>query len=187
MYIELPECAKPFYVPLQTAVYQAGGFPLFHYRADGVTRSALESLPEQLVDFYPEEYMLSRVATIDHRLYVIATADKHELDGIDTKKYMRRIEAGKFYKEALKQKEKAGKLSWTLCMYGTPAMAAEVGCSEEDYRQQIIEACFLDAPDPKQQRRDLFAQLQQASDYLDQLPIQTVHLQGADVDLHISI
>ena len=36
------------------------------------------------------------------------------------------------------EKENAGRFTWTLGLYGTPAMAAEAGLSEEEYWQQII-------------------------------------------------
>ena len=46
------------------------------------------------------------------------------------------------------EKENAGRFSWTLGLYGTPAMAAEAGMSSEEYWEQIIHACFLDEQDP---------------------------------------
>src|SRR5437588_515806 len=46
------------------------------------------------------------------------------------------------------EKENQGRFTWTLGLYGTPAMAAEAGLDEQAYWEQIIHACFLDDADP---------------------------------------
>ena len=62
------------------------------------------------------------------------------------------------------EKENAGRFSWTLGLYGTPAMAAEAGMSEQEYWQQIIDACFLDEEDPIAHWREVTAQI---GEYVD--------------------
>jgi aminopeptidase len=41
------------------------------------------------------------------------------------------------------KKEQEGKLSWSLCLYGTQSMADEAGLTLDEYWAQIIEACYL--------------------------------------------
>ena len=81
-----------------------------------------------------------------------------------------------FYKKAMFSKEGEGKLTWTLALYGTPAMAVEVGMSEEEYRDQIIKACYLDYPDPISERKKLNSQLEQVRLWLSGLKIEKLHV-----------
>lgn len=187
IYIQIPECAKPLYIPLQKAVLQAGAIPLFQYLADGVDRSFYEYASDEALTYYPKEYMLSRVATMDHRLFILASDNKHELESIAPEKIFARSRWMKFYRDALEEKENQGKYTRCLAMYGTAAMAQEAGCSLEEYRQQIIEACYLDTEDPIAERKAVRGKLKKVQTYLSELPIESVHVLWPDVDLHVRI
>lgn len=187
VFIQIPECAKPLYIPLQEEVFSAGAYPMMHYMADWVTRSFFEQIPDELLEFYPRDYLLSRVAAMDHRLYVLAESDKHELEGVDPKRVFARTKAGRFYRDALEEKENRWTYSWSLCMYGTQAMADEAGLDVKTYRQQIIEACYLDASDPVAERRNIWKKLSQAKDYLNNLDIEYIHVIWEDVDLTVKL
>ena len=41
--VQIPECTKPFYIPLQTAILKAWWHPIFQYFPDGVNRSFFEN------------------------------------------------------------------------------------------------------------------------------------------------
>lgn len=146
------------------------------YLADGVSRNLLDNLPDELVEYYPKEYLLARVEAVDHYIGVIAQADKHEMDGVDTKKLFQRQVAGKFYRDALDAKEDAGAFTWTIGLYGTQAMADEVGLSLEEYWQQIIEACYLDKDDPVAEWRAIEDGIKTIKHYLDALEIASIHM-----------
>jgi aminopeptidase len=55
-------------------------------------------------------------------------------------------------------------------------MAKEANMSEEEYRDQIIKACFLDEDDPIKKWKESFALLQQKKDILNNMKIQYVHV-----------
>jgi aminopeptidase len=185
--IQLEESAKPFLDPLQIAVLEAGAHPMLQYMPEGVTRSFFEHATDEQVNFVPKEYLLARVHNCDHFLAVMSTNDKYELKGVDSKKIMSRGEAMKFYIEARTQKETAGKFTWTLALYGTEAMAKEVGMTVEEYWDQIIQACFLDKEDPIKEWRAIFTQIEKVKNWLNSLQIESVHVEGNDVDLHLKL
>lgn len=93
----------------------------------------------------------------------------------------------KFYRDAMDEKENKGKLTWTIGLYGTQAMADEAALSLEDYWRQIIKACFLDEDEPVKHWQTIFAQMEETRQKLNKLDIKKVHVTGKDVDLHISI
>jgi aminopeptidase len=66
-------------------------------------------------------------------------------------------------------------------------MAAEAGMSEEEYWEQIIHACFLDADDPLARWREVGERLDRTREQLDALEIERLHIEGEDVDLRVSV
>jgi aminopeptidase len=84
-------------------------------------------------------------------------------------------------------KEQAGRLSWSLCLYGTPSMAQEAGLSLEEYWEQIIEACYLQEEDPVGKWKEVQGEIEEIKEKLDALQIKGLHIKGEDVDLHIRL
>ena len=122
-----------------------------------------------------------------HIIEIIAEVDKYELKGIDSQKLTARVASRKEYREKTMQKELEGKMTRTAAMYGTPAMAQDVGMTLEEYREQIIKACYLDHQDPIAQRKTTQSEIDHIIHTLNALKIQKVHLQGQEADLRITI
>ena len=102
-----------------------------------LTRDFYEVASDEQVDFLAASYMRGLIDQIDHQVSVICDSDMHALEGIDPGRIMRHGRALKPVLDWRTQKENAGRFSWTLGLYGTPAMAAEAGLSEEEYWAQI--------------------------------------------------
>jgi aminopeptidase len=100
---------------------------------------------------------------------------------------MLRQKAFKPFMEWRNEKENQGKLSWTLCLYPTEAMAKEAGLSLSDFWDQIRAACFLDEEDPIKKWRETFKKINSVRDKLNKLAPKTdfIHVTGEDVDLKI--
>jgi leucyl aminopeptidase (aminopeptidase T) len=126
VFVQVPECAKAFYLPLQQAILEVGAYPIFEYLADGVTRNFYELATEDQITFLPRAFLYGKVAEMTHIISIIAETDKYELQGIDPNKISKRIASRKEYVEKRTQKELEGKMSWTIALFGTPAMAKEV-------------------------------------------------------------
>jgi aminopeptidase len=91
------------------------------------------------------------------------------------------------YMKMREMKEQAGKLSWSLCLYGTQSMADEAGLSLEEYWEQIIEACYLREDDPVAKWKKVQNEIEHIKDKLDALEIEKLHIKGEDVDLEVHI
>src|SRR5947208_16788386 len=89
------------------------------------------------------------------------------------------------YMKMREEKEQAGKLSWSLCLYGTQSMADEAGLTLEEYWEQIIEACYLREDNPVAKWKQVQLEIEEIKDKLDTLDIEKLHIRGEDVDLHI--
>jgi len=186
------ESAKPLYVELSRAVLRAGGHVIGNYMPDddaehNVARDFFELASDTQIDFFPARYRRGLVDEIDHMVAVLSDADMHALEGVPPAKIMRRGASMKQWMEWRTEKENAGAFTWTLGLYGTPAMAAEAGLSEAEYWQQIIDACFLDEADPIARWRDVSTQLSDYRERLNALEIDRLHVVGDDVDLKITL
>ncbi len=185
--LRVSEVAKPLLVAIRRAILKAGAHPIVFYIPDDFQREHYELANDEQLSFFPEKYLKGLVEEMDHTVVVISETDKKELDGIDTGKIMAAQKALKPYMDWRRAKEGEGKYTWTLCMYGTQAMADEVGMSLEEYWQEIIKACYLDAPEPAEKWKALYSDLYEIKDKLDALPIEKLHVEAKDTDLWVAI
>jgi aminopeptidase len=187
-----PESALSLYAELSRAVWRAGGHVIADYRPDDGPRANLRrdfyelADPEQLA-YFPAKYYRGLVDQIDHYVYVSSESDPHALRDVEPSKLLAHQRSRAPLIEWDAEKENAGKLTWTIGLYGTAAMAAEAGLTLEEYWQQIIRACFLDDPDPKARWREIAGQLTRDTAALDALPIDRLHVEGPDVDLWLTL
>ncbi|MDE0768280.1 MAG: aminopeptidase [Opitutaceae bacterium] len=185
--IRVPEVAKPLLVTLRRAVLKAGAHPIIFYTPDDFAREHYELASDEQLSFFPEKYLKGLVDEVDHTVVVLAETNKKELDGIDSGKIMAAQKALKPYMDWRRTKEGEGKYTWTLCMYGTQAMADEVGMSLEEYWAEIANACYLDDSDPAGKWKALYEELYAIKDKLDVMPIEKLHVEAADTDLWVAI
>lgn len=191
--LQVPESARPLLTPLVASVLEAGANPVIHYQPDGhdrwesVDRVFYEKGTLEQITYMPKNYLLARIQDCDHFVGILSSWNPKELEGIDSAKIMARQKAVKFYKDARTDKENAGKLTWTLALYGTEAMAAEANMSLEEYWQQIIEACYLNETDPIKKWQETFDLMEEYRTKLTSMKIQSVHVTGADMDLTVKI
>ena len=186
------EAAKLLFMELKRAILKAGGHIIPDYRPDSGDRFPFDrdffelAKPHQL-KFFPRTYARGLVNQVNHSLFVISEVDMHELEGIPPKKIMQRGLAWKPYMDWRRDKENAGKYSWTIGLYATPAMAKEAGLTEREYWNQIIRACFLDKRDPIREWKRVYQRLEETRQKLNKLPIERLHITGPDADLWIHL
>ena len=186
------EAAKPLYVELHRAVWRAGGHTIGAFAPDdagsyNLTRDFYEIAGDEQLDFFAADHARGLIDQLDHQVSVISDADVHALEGVDPARIMRTGLALKPAIEWRTLKENQGHFSWTLGLWGTPAMAAEAGLSEEDYWQQIIDACFLEDADPIARWREVSGEIHAYIERLNALPIERLHVLGEDVDLRLTL
>ncbi len=186
------EVAKPLYVELHRAVWRAGGHTIGHYLPDddaesNLSRDFYELAGDEQIDFFADAFLRGMIDQIDHQVTVLSETDMHALEGVDPALIMRSGRAMKPAMDWRTEKENAGRFTWTLGLYGTAAMAAEAALTEEEYWQQITDACFLDEDDPIARWRQVSEQIGEYVARLNALPIEALHIVGADVDLRVML
>src|SRR3989338_9229429 len=100
---------------------------------------------------------------------------------------MAKQKAMKPYMDWRNEKERQGKFTWTLALYGTEAMAKEAGMSLEEYWGEIIKACYLDSADPIAEWKRIQKEQDRLKAALDGLKIESVHVKGKNIDLTVKL
>lgn len=181
----VPDVAKPLLASLHEAILRAGAHPLVRLMPTGLDKTFYSLASDNQLTFFPKSYHRARVDLIDHSIGIIAEHDLHELEKINPAKIIKSQEARKPLREWLNAKEYKGKFTWTLALYGTPAMAKEANLTVEEYWQQIISGCFLDEKEPIREWKKVFAEQERVKKRLNTLPIERLHIKGKKTDLSI--
>ena len=186
------ECTKDLFMAIAKEVYTAGGNMVTNYQPDNLkeaslARFLLQNGADEQISFFAKPYWQGIVDATDHILFIVSEPDIHYLEGIPASKISMMNSARAPYMKMREKKEQEGKLSWSLCLYGTQSMADEAGLSLEEYWEQIIEACYLRENDPVSKWKSVQKQIEEIKDQLDVLEIEKLHITGDDVDLHVKI
>ena len=184
------ECSKPLFLAISKEIWKSGGNVIGRYLPDqtqryGLNRMLLESGSDEQLEFFPAAYWKGIVDSVDHILFILASPDVHSLQGISSAKISKMNSAMAPFMEMRSEKERTGKLFWTLCLYGTESAAQEAGMSLEEYWNQIIGACYLNDEDPVATWRKTQAEVDDYKEKLTNLNIEKVHVVSDDIDLHI--
>lgn len=192
VYVWAKECTKPLYVAVCEAIWKSGGHVIDGYTTNETARRGhstdfYQNASDEQLDFFADKYWKGMVEQIDHQLAILGEADLHGMKGIDSGKVTRHAKAFKPYMDWRDAKENAGKLTWTLGLYGTEAMAQEANMSIEDYWRQIVKACFLDEVDPIAKWKEVSGQIKQFVDKLNALQVVSLQVVSRDCDLTIAM
>ncbi len=184
------EYSKPLFLELRKAVWKSGGHVISTYYPSNdeeynVDRDFFDNAQEEQLSFFPSKHLKGLIDEIDHSVFIISETNKHALKGIEPKKLMQRGKTMKPYMEWRNHKENAGKFTWTLGLYGTPAMAKEANMTLEQYWDQIIKACYLDKKDPIATWKALYKKLEAYRQKFNALDVDKFHVEGPDADLWI--
>jgi len=187
VFLQVPESAKPLLTSLQRSVLKSGAHPIIQYLPDSMSREFYELASPDQLKFFPATFMKGRVKEADHFLMILAETDYHELEGIDPRLIMDRNLVFKPYMDWRNQKENKGKLTWTIGLYPTPAMAAEANLTLRQAWQQVIKACFLNYQNPVQKWQRIQNKSNTIRKKLNKLEIVSINIKSKDTDLDIVI
>jgi len=185
--LQVPESAKPLLKELYQVVLQSKAHAIIHYLPDDLDRLFFDNATEEHLNFFPAKLLRGRVRQANHFLSVIAETNKHELEGIDPKKIMQKSIAFKPYMDWRNRKENRGRLTWTLGLYPTPAMAAEAGLTLRECWNQVIKACYLNHRNPVKKWQSIQNNIKRIKRKLNKLDIVSLNIKSTNTDLNIGI
>lgn len=187
VYLQFDLPALPLAREVYVRILQKGGHPIVKMHEESFSKLFYANANDDQLEFFPQDFVKSRIDTIDHSIYLIGGEDPFLLKDVDPKKLMKGAEKRQLAKRWLFEKEDAGKFTWTLALYGTEGMAAEAGLSLKEFWAQIEAACFLNEDDPLKKWRQVFKDLEDIKGRLNALSIEKLHVTSKDTDLWVQM
>ncbi len=187
IYLQYDSEALPLALVVYKRILEKGAYPMVKNIDESFQKVMFENAKDHQLKFFPKEYTKTLVNTIDHRIYLIAPTDPFLLKDIDPKKIIIANSEKQQLRKWLFEKEDQGKLTWTLCLYGTKGMAHEAGLSIKEFWQEIINACYLGSGNPIPTWKTTFRQINDLKKKLNELPVEKYHMVSEKTDLYISL
>jgi aminopeptidase len=138
----------------------------------------------QLVFQAPGQTVLHE--NVSGAIHLLAPSSLTHLSGVDPKRIATAALARKPLRDILVRREETGDFGWTLCLFPTAELARKAGMSSREYVAQVINACFLRQPDPVAAWRELYERARDLKAWLDSLPIASLRVESANVDLTVT-
>ena len=85
----------------------------------------------------------------------------------------------------MEKREQTGDFGWTLCVYPTKALAESAKLSMDEFKAQVIKACFLDDENPPARWAEIFTQAEKVKAWLNGLAIEHLRVQTENTDLTV--
>lgn len=187
VYLQYDREALPLALEVYKRILQRGAHPMAKGIEEGFQKVMFENASDDQLKFFPKAYTKSLVDTIDHRIYLIAPTDPFLLKNISPKKIITANSEKQMLRKWLFEKEDKGKLTWTLCLYGTEGMAHEAGISIQEFWQEIIKACYLTQENPIKTWKSTFIEINSLKNKLNNLPVDSFHMISEKTDLYIKL
>lgn len=187
VYLQYDTEALPLALAVYKRILEKGAYPMVRGNDESFQKTMFEKANDDQLKFFPKEYTKSLVNTIDHRIYLIAPTDPFLLKNIDPRKIIISNSEKQIFRKWLFEKEDQGKLTWTLCLYGTEGMAREAGLSIEAFWQEIINACYLGSENPIKIWEQTFSQINDLKKKLNDLSVDIYHIISEKTDLYIKL
>lgn len=125
------------------------------------------------------------VGNLNGLISLIAPASLTHLQDVDPKKIGKAAVARKFMRDIMEVREQTGDFGWTLCVYPTPALAESAGLSMDDFKKQVMDACFLEEDDPTAKWDEIFNEAEKVKAWLNSLDIERIRVQSENTDLTV--
>jgi len=181
--------------------FDTGALPLAEVMFDLLIEKGINPIPRQNMtsnmelSFYGKgsEAQLTDIPAGDREFVehlnglvsLIAPSSLTHLQDVDPKKIGQAAVARKFMRDIMEKREQSGDFGWTLCIYPTKALAEAAGLSMDEFKAQVIKACFLDDDNPPARWTGIFARAEKVKAWLNSLDVEHYHVKTENTDLTV--
>ena len=118
-------------------------------------------------------------------IYILAPESLTHLEGVDPKRIATALVVRKKLKDILDQRENKRLFGWTLTMIPTEELAQKAGTDLSTYKQQVVEACFLDKEDPVASWEEVYRSAQEIKEWLNKMGIVNLRVESQNIQLKV--
>ncbi len=120
------------------------------------------------------------------RIFLRAPESLTHLKDIDPTKIGKSLVSRKPLRDILEKREQKGLHGWTLCTYPTEELAKQAQTNMDEYKQQIIKACYLDKDNPVKEWDNILKNITAIKKWLNNLKVKYFHIESQHIDLKIT-
>lgn len=175
--------AEPLLIPLQKAILEAGGKPVFQVGLRELERQLLALGNDDQLSFV-NPLTKTVVESFEAYLFINAPFNLKETANIPTEKRDKRQQALRDINQTYFKRTASGEMKRSLCVYPTQALAQEAGMSLDEYREFVFGACKLFEPNPVKAWLEVRKEQQRLVDHLNKC--STVRYEGPGTDITFS-
>ncbi len=119
-------------------------------------------------------------------VFINAPQSLTHLSDIDPKKIGKALVARKHLRDIARNREEKGVYGWTLCIFPTEELANRSGLSLQEYRNQVVRACYLDKADPVAAWQKIYGDAMTIKRWLNRMKVKYLHIESDTIDLKIT-
>ncbi|MCJ2166222.1 MULTISPECIES: aminopeptidase [unclassified Pseudodesulfovibrio] len=211
---ELKKYAETLWWGLTTArtkSYAPGDFVLLRFDADALplAETMFDMLIEKGINPIPRQNMTANMElsfygkgteaqltdipagdkefaeSLNGLISLIAPASLTHLQDVDSKRIGQAAVARKFMREIMEVREQTGDFGWTLCIYPTKALAEAAKLTMDEFKAQVVKACYLDDDNPPARWAEIFNEAEKVKAWLNSLAIEHLNIKSEHTDLTV--
>jgi aminopeptidase len=123
---------------------------------------------------------------INGRIFLRAPDSLTHLKDVDPLRIGEVLVAKKPLRDILDKREDQGHYSWTLCTLPTQELATQAGMTLDEYKEQVIRACYLDIDNPVSKWRSILKEVTEIRKWLNRLSVKHFYVESPNVALKIT-
>ncbi|MFT4537051.1 MAG: aminopeptidase [Saprospiraceae bacterium] len=175
--------SEPLLQSLQKEILEAGAHPHYSIAFNNQDRIYLENASDAQLEYVPNSY-IETMETFDAYLFIQASFNTKNLQNIDPAKSRKATAARSGPRKTYMQRTATREMKRNLCLFPTPAAAAEANMSLEEYEKFVYGACMLFEDDPIAAWHNVHDKQQAAVDLLNGR--EKIRYLGPDIDISFS-
>ncbi|MBN1485408.1 MAG: aminopeptidase [Chloroflexia bacterium] len=176
--------AIPLILELYRAVLEQGGFPHLRVEPGELQEILFRYAPDEILDSVPD-LMRMEMERLDVIISIRSENNTRALSNVAPDKEIRLQRARQPMMEEFFQRAAVGEAFWCLTQFPTPAYAQDAEMGLLEYREFLLQSCFLNEADPVARWRQLRDRQQLLADHLNQA--REIRLKGPGTDLRLGI
>ena len=163
---------------------RAGAFPETYVNLPGLREIAFKEGSDEQITYIPQVQRII-IEEYEAMLNIFDQENTKAMSGIDPARMALAQSSARALSETYMKRSADGSLRWTITMFPTNAYAQDANMSLSDFEEFVYNACFLNDEDPVARWQELSKQQQRLVNWLKGK--HTIHVQGQDTDLTLSI
>jgi len=176
--------ATPLIREVVREVLHAGAYPETFVNLPGVQEIILKEGSDEQLSYVPTGIRLM-AEDFETSLQILSQENTKELSGIDPARMALQQKSLQQISQTFMQRSAQGTLRWCVVMFPTNAYAQDANMSLDNFKEFVYRACFLDDENPVERWQELFREQERLVQWLQGK--HTIHIQGQDTDLTLSI